>query len=298
VPLPTARPAQQQQAAAPAQKTVGEAPGRGFLNAMRQAFAPQPGGGLGDAMIAGMGPRGALMSTFTDPTTRQQYLQGGSGEEAMGVLRPIGQAAARAAPAPQRPAPTSPPDQRGAASVNPPREPVPLPMARPVLQDNPFDQSGYAPDRPAGSPDNPFDVPLSPSGVPVAETPLAPFDVKQFMAGNRAPAPTGTALVGPFPRAPEAAGLLAAPAQTASPRQRPSVNPEPAPFSWPTTEVPPVNPPYAPTTTGQQMGGLSPFGTTAPQSGFASMSLLPFEQWPPIGWGWAGPSSFDFGAWG
>jgi hypothetical protein len=161
-------------------------------------------------------------------------------------------------------------------------------------------------------------TPTPPGSVPVADLSLAPFDVKQFMTGNRSPAPTGTALVGPvIPSAPSQepsllarateflknpppwtappeAALLAAP----EPVRRASPNPEPAPVSWPTTSAPPVNPPYTPTTTGQQIGGLSPFGTTGPQNNFPSMSLLPFEQWPPIGWGWAGPS-FDFGgAWG
>jgi hypothetical protein len=310
-------------AAAP-QRTVGEAPGKALFDAVKKAFAPaQAGGGLGDAMIAGMGPRGANMSTFTDPTSGQTYLQGGSGEEAMNPYRAIGgqtSFSARPAPATQRTGPQSPPGQRPA--LTPPAKPVPPDLggftADEAQRITPPDLSGFTADE---SQRRPLDAAaLTAGGVPTGE----PFDVKQFMVGQRTPAPTGTALVGPVVRsptspeqpsmlagaasyfdrnppmwvAPPEAGLLAAPAPEQSPQRRASPNPQPAPASWDTTGAPPVQPPYVPTTTGQQMGGLSPFGTTAPQSGFASMSLLPFEQWPPVGWGWAGPSSFDFGAWG
>ena len=295
-------------AGAPPQKTVGEAPGRDLFRAVKQAFAPQQqrGGALGDAMIAAMGPRGANASTFADPTTGQTYLQGGSGEEAMNPYRAIGgreSFTARPAPAPRATGPQSPPDQRPAA----------LPPARPVPPSLP-DTAGVTTDEMQRRPLMPFDprmfdaTPtaavkppnlsgLTPGGVPMAEDPVGMFDVKQAEPNLLQRAANYFDRNPPMWAAPEAAGLLAAPTPEPTPQRRASVNPEPAPISWPTTTAPPMSPSFVPTTTGQQMGGLSPFGTSAPQTGFASTSLLPFDQWPPIGWGWAGPS-FDFGAWG
>lgn len=309
VPLPRERPSPQQMAA-PQQKMVGEAPGRGFLNAMRQAFPQQRGGGLGDAMIAGMGPRGALMSTFADPTTGQQYLQGGSGEEAMGVLRPIGQAAARPAPAPQRPASTSLP-QRDAASKSP-RGPVP-PTARPAP---PLpDMGGITADEMQRRPLMPFDprafditptasaVPpnlsgLTPGGVPMAEDPIGMFDVKQTEPNFFQRAANYFDRNPPMWTAPPEAGVLAAPAPSTRPPQRSEPVDASAAFSRGGNIL---TPGYTPTTVNQQLSGLSPFGTTPQQSAFASTTLLPFQQWPPLDWAsfnWAGPSSFSFGGWG
>lgn len=315
-------------ASGPPQKTVGVAPGRGFLQAMRQAFGqPQQQGApigfpgsrddvpydagqssLGNAMIKAMGPRGDLMSSFRDPTTGQQYLQGGSGEEAMGVLRPIGQAAARPAPAPQRPASRLPPSQRGAASVNPPREPVPPTPAAPP----PPDLGGVTADEAQRRPLMPFDprmfdatpsasaVPpsltgLTPGGMPMAEDPVGMFDVKQPEPNFLRRTASFFDRNPPMWAAPPEAGLLAAPAPSTRPPQRPEPVDASVTFSRGGNTL---TPGYTPTTVNQQLSGLSPFGTTPPQNGFASTTLLPFEQWPPLGWGWAGPASFDFGAWG
>ena len=80
-----------------------------------------------------------------------------------------------------------------------------------------------------------------------------------------------------------------------------------------------------PVTVSQQLGGLSPFQQRQPQpmemppnqqqqdellsrfavspqqSGFASTTLLPFQQWPPVGFdtaGWGSPAMFNFGDFG
>lgn len=80
-----------------------------------------------------------------------------------------------------------------------------------------------------------------------------------------------------------------------------------------------------PVTVSQQLGGLSPFATNQPvsmempptqqqqeqllsrfavnpgETGFASTTLLPFQQWPPVGFdtaGWGSPASFNFGDFG
>ena len=308
VPLPAARPAPQTAAAPQTQRAS-------LGNAIAQMFAPSGG-------TAGFpGSRDDLPYDYVDPNTGSRIINPtGSGELAMGLTRDIGRPQVRVsrpmAPAPQRPAPTSPPDQRGAASVNPPRGPV-SPTPRPAQAVPPFPETGgVTADEAQRRPLMPFDprmfdtTPtaaarpanlsgLTPGGVPMAEDPvgLTPsFDVKQAEPNllrraadyfNRSP---------PMWVAPPEAGLLAAPAP--SPRSPQPLPQEDASLAF-SRGGNKLTPSYVPTTVDQQLGGLSPFGTTPPQSTFASNTLLPFDQWPPIGWGfnWAGPS-FDFGAWG
>jgi hypothetical protein len=293
------------------------------LPSVARAVRPPPPS-LGDQIIKAMGPRGALMSSFTDPTTGQQYLQGGSGEEAMGVMRAIGRPSQSVRPAPaqrQRPVPTPPQGQGAAGVVNPqPRGPVPPTTTAP-------DTSGVTSDEMQRRPLMPFDprmfdttptaaaVPTNLSGLlprsqpPMTEDPVGMFDVKRV--------PPLPLTAGGMPTAPEIAGLLA-------PEPPPSVQ-QPADSNLASAgflrggKSSGLEPPYYPTTVGQQIaGGLSPFMVTPPtppsttptpnlspfsispqQSGFASTTLLPFDQWPSLDFGsfnWAGP--YNFNAWG
>jgi hypothetical protein len=283
---------------APPLKTVGEPPGKGLFDAVRRAFRPQDsGGGLGTAIASTMGPTGG-MPGLINPGSEEGGIYG-----SMGLTRDLGRTFARPpAPAPARPvAKSRPPDQT--TPGNPQRGPVPpRPDLGGITADEtqrvtPPDLGGITADETQRGL-----MPFNPASLTVSGVPTGAFDVKQFMVPEQPSLLARTTSYfdrnPPMWAAPEEAGLLAAQTQPPNPPRRASPNPEPAPLSWPTTNAPPVNPPYAPTTTGQQMGGLSPFGTTAPQSGFASTSLLPFDQWPPVGWGWAGPASFNFGAWG
>jgi hypothetical protein len=169
------------------------------------------------------------------------------------------------------------------------------------------------------------DLPLSPFSAPVAanEPPTGPlavhdpigmFDVKQPAPG-RDLVPGLLALTGGgVPPAPEIAGLLATALRSPAPPQDQNQNVASAAFQSGGT---PMTPAYLPTTVGQQTLGLSPFmanmprefqppgpqqadlspfRTTPEQSSFPSTSLLPFQQWPPVTFDWAGP--YNFNAWG
>lgn len=276
--------------------------------------ASAPGGSLGDAIIAAMGPRGQGMSTYEDPTTHHQIMNpGGSGESAMGLTRDLGPlSTARVAPAPTvRAGSPAPPAARPA---NTPSEPV---AQRPnfpdvSLAEGPTPPGAISPMQRGTVPD--ILAPTSTTGDMLGGM----FDVKpigqqrplgDFKPQRAAWSPFETAppdvlpmpVRQPVPQAPPEAAALAVPERT-PPQMTPQQQADASrAFSSGGT---PMNP-YQPTTVSQQLNGTSPFNPEPPPgSPFASNTLLPFQQWPPVGWGgegfagWGGPASFDFGAFG
>ena len=298
-------------AAAPtAYAPAGATPAAAAAAVFARPAAPRPV--LGDQIARSLVPPGA--SGYVDPNTGHQIINpAGSGEQAMGLTRDVGRPSparqmslspfARPAPAPSpRPASPSPPDTRAATTVSP-MEPVP--------------QRATVPDVLA-----PLNTqPRAPSA---GLTPFEPtvFDVKQIgqqrggtdflslgpkLDTSRVGMPwDDPAAMALHATAPPAAAALAMP----NPVPREIVPQgsayEPAASSFGGNSVTSREvPPYQPTTVDQQLRGLSPFSMQPPQpSQFASTTLLPFEQWPPVGWGgegfagWGAPSSFDFGAFG
>ena len=294
------------------------APARnGYLRALPPAApaAAPAGGGLGDAIIKAMGPRGAGMSTYEDPTTKHQIMNpGGSGESAMGLTRDLGLARpflARSSQARPAPAPQS--------SAGRPAPPVVQPAVTPA---GPVSREPYNISLDEG--------PTPPSAISSRPSPTSGdvmggmFDVKpveqQRPLGDFKPAQPPRAAWSPFETAPpDVLPMPTRPVSIAPPEAAALAPPPPPPpqmtpqqeadaglaFSLGGT---PMRPQYQPATVSQQMTGQSPFAPPQPQ--FPSATLLPFQQWPPVGWGggegfggfggggWAAPASFDFGAFG
>jgi hypothetical protein len=226
-------------------------------------FAPS----LGDRIITAMGPRGAGMSTYIDPSTQHQILNpGGSGEGAMGLTRDLGplsrQTPARAAPVPQRP-----------AAGQPPGAPTAAPQAAPAPP-----QSNFVGVR----------TPRSDFSGPVAPTPFA---------GSMDPLTGAPNLSGPTPPAPDAAGALAPQPPPPAPAQGPNMGGSLSPFTIGGINLFPPAPP-APPQQQQPPPQWPPQAPPYPMFGGQGQSSLPLAPFTPDwqSYNMLSPSPYSFGA--
>jgi hypothetical protein len=268
---------------------------------------------LGDQIARAMGSRGIGMPGYLDPNTGHQIINpAGSGEQAMGLTRDVGR-----------------PSFARQSSLSPFAQPAPAPPPRPVSP-SPPDARTATTGIPAGPVSQRTTVPdvLAPlTGQPRAPSAgLSPFDPTMFDVKQIGQQRGGTDFLSLGPKidtsrvgmpwddpaamalhatAPPEAAMLAMPnpVPRAIPQQGTAFDPPASSFGGNSQAMPLTSP----TTVDQQLRGMSPFSNQPPQpSQFASTTLLPFQQWPPVGWGgdyggfagWGGPASFDFGAFG